>query len=437
MKTLARLGLLTAVLGVSSPVAAAQVSASATTVVLVRPEQQEARTGSATSAPLVELISLTAREDALGPVSDVRLQLVAFGRWDPLGIATEGAGADLQLGYVEGRALDRRLQLRAGRQLVFMGGSPRLVHLDGAQVDYRIVRSVGVRAYGGVPVVPAFGPRQGDLQFGGRAYWQPNWRSEVGASYTWGRLGETLNRSDVGVDGRYSPSLRLNVAGQFNWSLIENRIIEAQVTPQYRVLQNLDVHATLRRTAPDLWLPRTSILSVFSEEERDEAGLGAYWRPADRWSLSADARGLRFMDGNGVDGRVRAAWDVGAMKATTLIAEARVLQIPANGFVQTRVGVIQRVGSKLTVSAEGDVYFLDETINGDDQSYTVNATAAWKFLPGWRASLTGLAMASPTWERRFDVLGRVTYEFSAGSLRAAEPLPEGDGEDAAEKEEEE
>ncbi len=391
--------------------AAPRVDATSTTLLLSRPEI--VGTTPRASAPLLELMDLSASgiDTPLG--QDLRARVVAWGRWETLGTDGQALNGDVQLAYAEGSWAGRRVMLRAGRQLILEGTGMRALHVDGAFLDARIWRNFGVRVFGGAPVAPDFGPRPGDLITGARAYFAPSWGTEVGASYTFGLDRGLVSRHDVGVDGRWAvtPNLSANAYGSF--SLAEQRLIELDIGPRWVVLPNLELWTAFRRTAPDLWLPRTSIFSVFAEERRDELGAGVYWEPWSQLGISADLRGLQNEYGDGYDAGARVSLGIGARSRTRVTAQFRQLRIPDHGYLQTRLGISQKIWRELTATADGDVYFLDAPINGQDRSYSATATLGWTFLPGWRAGVTAIGTTNPTWESRLEVLAKLTYNFSS------------------------
>lgn len=422
---------LVAAMGLVPAARAATVEASATTVLIARP--QASRGVATPTAPLLELVDVSAKDIDWGPAQDVRVKLSAWGRWHVLGGLSEGSvgslrgpsaqdplGADLQLLYAEARVLDRRLHVRAGRQLIFDGATPRVVHVDGASLDFRIARGFGVRAYGGAPVVPLFGPRPADVQTGARVYYSPSFGNELGASYTYGFGLETfgaaaISRHEVGLDGRWAVRRDVLLTAAGIWSVADSRLVEAELMPRWFVRPDVELYAHLRRTAPDLWLPRTSILSVFADDERDEWGGGVYWAPMRRLSLTADGRYLRMVDGSGHDVRARGTYRLGFRNRAQVGAEVRQLRIPENGYVLGRVFATHRITEQLFVAGDADVYFLDAPINGETTSVAASASVGWRFLPGWRATVSGVAGADPTFARRFELLARVGYQFATTS----------------------
>src|SRR5262249_4343530 len=154
-------------------------------------------------------------------VADVRLRhvqdlrLVVAG-WGELTLASapalEGATGDLDLGFVDGKLFDRRLELRLGRQLVF-GGAARAQPMHGLSATVRVWRRIGLNVYGGEPVTPRFGVHQGDFMTGGRLFWRASIDSELGASFLEMLDGGLQARQDLGVDGRWRVGRSLTLTG--------------------------------------------------------------------------------------------------------------------------------------------------------------------------------------------------------------------------------
>src|SRR5262249_62018586 len=107
-------------------------------------------------------------------VQDTRIVLSA---WGSLTAAEQPAGndatGDVDLAFVEGTLAHRRVQLRAGRQLIF-GGAARALPLDGLDARSRLFDGVSVDVYGGVPATPRFAVSQGDAAAGGPRVLRPS-----------------------------------------------------------------------------------------------------------------------------------------------------------------------------------------------------------------------------------------------------------------------
>jgi hypothetical protein len=364
------------------------------------------------SVPLYEQLTLNVAGLRLHHVDDLTVVVRGWGEVELAGQyvpATGGGTGDLDVGFVEGKLLRRRLLLRLGRQLVFTGAA-RMQPLDGAAATVRFGSGVAATVYGGVPVTPRFGVHQGDAMTGGRLFWHPRYDSELGASFVEMVDGGRQARQDLGADGRWRPLRLLTVTAYALMSLLELRLAEADVAATVQPLGGLQLSIDYRRTSPDLFLPRGSILSVFSQASRDEAGGYAFWRPLSRLRLEGDWHAVLDDLGFGQRGGARATASLGPAFETTIAAEVRVLRLSgADGYVQGRLFAIQRLSSRLVATADVDVYTLSRAINGQTFSVTGAATLGWELSPHWRAVVAAMADSTPLVERRFECMAKLVW----------------------------
>jgi hypothetical protein len=384
------------------------IDATITTLVAGRQDPRDGNLYS--SVPVIQSVTLDVADVRLRHVQDLRLVVSGWGELT-LGAAPalEGATGDLDVGFVEGKLFDRRLELRLGRQLIF-GGAARAQPMDGASATVRLWRRVALNFYGGVPVTPRFGVHQGDFMTGGRLFWRPTVDTEVGASFLEMLKDGLQARQDVGVDGRWRVHRSLVLTGYALVSLLELRLAEGDLAAAWQPLSTLQIDASYRRTSPDLFLPRSSILSVFSQETRDEAGGSVWWRPISRLRAEADYYVILAEAGAGQRGGARVSASLGSAFTTTLAAELRFLSLAsANGYVQGRLYAIQRLSSAFVATLDLDLYSLEQPINGQHLSFTSAATLGWDISPRWRAVVTAIADTTPQVERRFECMAKLVY----------------------------
>src|SRR6185295_9689316 len=285
--------------------AAAGIEVSLVSYLSARPELRDGR--ALTAAPLLELVSVDAWGLSAPGVRDARVHVSTWGALGLLDLPARGSvSGDVDLAYAEGRLLEDHLRLVVGRQLI-AGGAARFLQLDGLFAEYSLARRLRVTAWGGAPVAARFNVRQGDAAAGGRVAWAPSWDSELGASYALVLDRGVVARSDAGVDGRWAPSNALWITGHALWSAAESRIVEAELAPHWRALPSLELALSARQVAPDLLVPRSSILSVFAEPERDELGAIAVWEVRPELAVTADARAAWLSGSPGGDAGARLA----------------------------------------------------------------------------------------------------------------------------------
>lgn len=385
---------------------AARADGSATTLFDSRPY---VRDGGHQDNSIYESFALSARADGSDWLQDVRIVARGWGRLTigPPFDEHRGAG-DLDSFFFEGRVLKRHLLLRVGRQLA-IGGAVRATQLDGIAADGVIDYGVGVQAWAGVPVQPRFAQASGDFLTGARVFWRQAFDSEVGASYVYALRRGYLARSDLALDGSWTPLRPVTVSGLLQWSLEEGRLAQARLQAVWQVSRKLQLVGDVQRTAPDLFLDRSSIFAVFSEERRDEAGGEIVYRPLQPLSLEADWHWLKVEGGHGHRGGARATYR--PPYGGSYGAELRLVTEPDNGYKLARLFGIRKLPRDITVTLDLDAYWLEREISAEKRSFVATLTGGWAFLPNWEAMLAGSFGTTPYFERRTEVIARLTYRF--------------------------
>jgi hypothetical protein len=369
-----------------------------------------------TVVPLYETVSLMASDLRVKYVDDFKIVISGWGLLSPWGDAGplpygDRYSGDLDLGFIEGKLWKRHIELRLGRQMVF-GGAARAVQMDGANLTFHIWRGLQLSLYGGAPVIPRFMTGRGDAMGGTRLSWKINYDSEVGISFQHiSDSGRTL-RQEFGGDFRVKAHRTLYFSGFAMMSTTELRLAEADLQVRYQPLLWLEVMADWRRTAPDLFLPVGSIMSVFATETRDEAGGSIYLRPLGRLRIEGDYHFEKDDAGYGHRGGARVTLALGPSWQTMIGAEARVLSLPINGYWQTRLFGVHSFRHNVTVTLDLDCYKLDRPINGETLSFTSAATLGWSFVQNWRVVVAGIADTTPYVSQRFEVIAKLTWDQS-------------------------
>jgi hypothetical protein len=366
-----------------------------------------------TVVPVYESVSLMASDLRLKYVDDLKIVISGWGLLSPWGDAPytgDRYSGDVDLGFVEGKLFKRHVELRLGRQLVF-GGAARAIQMDGGLITLPIWRGLAFSMWGGAPVIPRFMTGRGDALGGARLAWRLNYDTEVGLSFLHlSESGRTL-RQEFGGDARWRPLRSLTLSGVALMSTVEKRLAEADVQARWQPLLWVEVMADWRRTAPDLFLPRDSILSVFATETRDESGASIYVRPLNRLRIEGDYHFVHDDAGWGHRGGARVTTMLGRAFETQLGAEGRVLSLPINGYWQARLFGSHRVGA-IALTLDLDCYRLDRAINNQNLSFTGAATLGWSFVHNWRLVVAAIADTTPYVSQRFEVIAKLTWDQS-------------------------
>jgi hypothetical protein len=367
------------------------------------------RDGAHQDNSLYESFALSTRADGTDWMQEVRIVARGWGRLT-FGTAFDEHtwAGDVDSFFFEGRVLKRHLLLRVGRQLA-TGGALRATQVDGIAADGLIGYGIGVQGWAGIPVQPRFSQASGDFLTGGRLFWRQAFDSEVGVSYVYVLRKGYLARSDFAVDGSWTPLRSMTVSGLLQWNIPEERLEEARLQALVQVNRELQLVGDVSRTAPDLFLDRTSIFSVFSEEQRSEAGAEIVYRPLPPVSLEGDYHWLNVEGGHGHRAGVRATYRT--PRGTSYGAELRLLTEPDNGYKLARLFGIRKLPRNITVTLDLDAYWMEQAINTQKNSFVATLTGGWAFLPNWEAMLAGSLGVTPYFERRSELIARLTYRF--------------------------
>jgi hypothetical protein len=401
------------------------VDASSTSMLIVR---DLSRAGEVfTVAPAYELLSVSAR-DLQNPVAD-NLMLV-FSGW---GAASLGKNliwydttppehrvfGDLDLAYVQGEVLKRAVQLRIGRQLV-SGGVTRSLQLDGAEALVRLPYGFGVSAYVGSPVSQrfdargteaTFNPQRGTFAVGGRAYWTVAPWGEIGFSGV-----DIVDRGDpsrrqLGADARLTPWRPLTLLASGAYDLYENRWAEGTLVAQLQVIPKLLVSADARHVEPDLFLPRDSIMAIFSFERRNEVGGSLQYGPIKCLTFLVDYHYQKQVDaGAGHRTTGRATWQP-ASDTTVGVELGKLRAVDDNGYFHIRGFGSKRI-DRFTGTLDAQEYALDQSINGQKNSFVGTGTLGYLLGGGWAALVSGSGGVTPYYKSRFDLMAKLTYNQS-------------------------
>jgi hypothetical protein len=388
----------------AGPARAQVVDAASTTLLAGRADPRDGRVY--TAVPLYEIVSLELRDVRAPLVEDLRAVVSGWGSIDPAsGSSFDG---DLDVAYVEGGLFKHRLSLRAGRQLV-VGGAARLAPLDGLAARLRLWSGLHVDAFGGVPVTPRFGVRRGDAMAGGRVSYRFGFGTEVGLSFVHVHDHGRSARQEVAADARWDVLRTLALTGYAALSTLEARLAEADVAADWQPLGWIELRADYRRTAPDLFIPRSSIFSVFTTMSRDEGGASLFLRPLPRLRLEGDAHVIHDELGIGYRAFARVRARLGAAYQSSVGVEAGLLELPENGYARARLTATHAFLPELLLTVDGEAYFLDHGINAQRWSLSGAATLGWEFAAHWSAVAALIADTTPLVTERIEGMIKLVY----------------------------
>lgn len=380
-----------------------------------------------TVAPVYEMLTLAAR-DVQNPVAE-RLELVVSG-WGGANLGSNpwwngylnggAASGDLSLAFVKGEFGKGAVVARLGRMMVAGGGS-RMLYLDGAALAFRAPAGFSLSVFGGSPVSARFdyrggpydaNPVSGDVAAGGRLAWAHS-LIELGAWSTLAWDHGDVSRQDVGGDLRLSPLRWLDLLGYGGYALDRSQLAEASATAVIRASRTVQVSADYRYTVPSLLLSHDSILWVFTDSSREQAGANVRWNPVRAWTV--DLGGAYLVTENGARATARFTWRPDRRGAVGL--EASYLDTWDNAYLLGRLFGSRAFGP---VAATVDLQAMrfDRTVNGETSSLLGSASVGYPIASGLTATLGGSAGVTPWYKNRFDVLAKLVYQnFPAREVR--------------------
>jgi len=383
------------------------------------------------TATAYEILSLSARDVRTTFADDVGFVLKTWGaydiqdrRWDA---GTDGnLNADLVTAYVQGKLFDRRLTLRLGRTEV-TAGTARMIQIDGGEAIVLLPAGFRISGYAGAPVSQRFAARSGplswnpiggDLATGGRLGW--SWALpgsagrgiDVGASANYVSDAGNPVRQEVGADARVKPVDPVVITASGAYSVYDKRLAEVVANVGWTVSKPVLVEADYRFVAPDLFLARNSILSVFSAEERQIFGGGVTWF-AMRGLKVAGFYHVQLEPGAtedagkfvGSDASAKVEWQRGP---STAGVEAFYLDAFENGYTGGRLYGRRDFG-RAFATADVLAHFFREKVNGQSSAVTGTLTLGYELLRGLSAVASGQAGVTPYMEQTFEFMAKLVY----------------------------
>lgn len=409
--------------------------------------KQDPRDGTAyTVIPVYTVFNLQARKLKLHRRVDTDVVVSSWGKMDGAApVSGRLLNGDISLAYVDGK-VDLGT-VRVGRQLVF-DGVARGAHMDGVYLSARPFGKFGASVFAGIPVVPLLSEHLGQAMAGARASYMHSYDTQVGVSVLHMLDKGRHAAQHIGLDGRVAILPTLVLSGAVRWSTLQGsqtvfalwpkaaewrslevvdgvrdrmvpardgalrfipQLAEADVNVSWQPVREIQLSGVYRRTSPPLFIPRSSIFSVFSAEQRDQLGGAFAVTMNKRVTLDADAAALLMPAGWGFQGGLRALTEFNTFHTTTLGAQSRVLRVPTNGYVMGRLFGRQKIAPVFQTTVDADVYLLEKPVHGQRFTAMVAWTNGFMVMPGWDVSLQLAAGSSPLATARVEALARVAY----------------------------
>jgi hypothetical protein len=326
--------------------------------------------------------------------------------------AGDDATADVLVVAVHARDRARRREAMLGRFLV-SPGALRPVHLDGAAARIGLPWQGSVEVFGGMPVVPRFGPRAYDWLVGTRVSRAIGDWGSAGVAYAHRRDHGSLAGEELGFDVAGAPGERVDVAARVAYDLVNPGVSELHVSSGLRRGDFRGELFALHRS-PARILPATSLFSVLGDVPSRLVGSHVRWRAAPRLDVSGQA-GARAIGGElGADLALRALLRTDDRGAGAVSLELRRQSAPDGGWTGARAAARVPLDARLSLATELELVVPDEARGRGAVWPWALAALRWRLAPRWETAAALEASASGEHTYRVDALVRVSHEWEVG-----------------------
>lgn len=299
-------------------------------------------------------------------------------------------------------------QARLGR-FVLSTGAIRPVHMDGVETLVRSPSGATLELFGGMPVVPALGPRDFDWLAGGRvAQSLFDERLLAGLSYVHRRDEGQLDDEEVGADLSVLPLAWLGLHAVAAWDLVYDGLAEARLQADaHGQAASLQLFAS--EQVASRMLPATSLFSVVSTAPNRELGGDVSWNAFPRLDFGgtlaleeldesvgyrlALRSTLRFSDEDGGDVRV----------------EGTRRQLVSDGWTGATVTLDLPVSPRLRTSTSIELVAADEPRRRGALWPWTRLGASYALAERWTMAGAIGAKASPEAQSELYALLRLSY----------------------------
>ncbi len=361
-----------------------------------------------TFLPLYEHLALTVRDFEVDGLS---LHLAGYARHQlSSNFAGDVSRVEMTYGYLDYTTWDRRFNLRAGRQHIFAGVTSE--YADALVVQLNDIGDFGCSLFGGLPVLSIFEDKAGDSMYGGRAYYELFHVAEIGASALYSRENNDPDRFNLGLDYWVDPVGWLDVSGHLFYDFIYNELYDIAVLGRFRPTDDMRISVRYNGTTPSAFISKSSVLSVFSNEEVQEYGGSLHYYPGGRLAFRLD---YSFFDYDTGDD----AHEVGGQASYRCPNSDSVVGLGAsrtdaesNGYTGVRLFV--RKGTRVEgLYWDADVYtfFYDEEVGGKD--YSINAALDCSYRIKNNLEVVGAIEYStnPIFDEEVRAILKLTYDY--------------------------
>ncbi len=417
----ARTSVLAAILVLGATARAAEVRGTAQTLLTGR---QDPRAGDTVQVvPLYELLALEVSDLDLPGADRSRVVLQGWGRLQLGDDELNENSADLALLYLD--AQRGPLTLKLGRQHLPYGVA-RMDLVDGLDARLDFGAGFSAQAFGGWAVHPELRHRTDSWLAGGRVAYNLvsiDHLGEVGIGIAQRQQRGEWYRAEMGLDA-------FTVLGPTHWVGLavvapggeSITLVEARLAGTYRHSDELQLTLDGERVAPALFIPRTSIFSVFSNTAHDAYGAEASWTPGDFYRVHISGHAL-LLDTKyfGYRANLKAVTYREPSHRSLIGAEVRRLDEDDNGYVRGRLLTSLQIMEPLRIAADLFFYRFDAKVNGVDISTIGQLSAVYDVTSSIRLAATVAGGSTPWAKSQVEGMLRFAYGYEVDFAREMGP----------------
>jgi len=300
-------------------------------------------------------------------------------------------------------------QARLGRFIAGMGAVGP-VQIDGAELTFRPFSGSHLSVFGGMPVVPQFGPRKFDWLAGGRVGQELfDDRLGLGVSYLHRRDDGELDAEELGADASLRATSWLSFLATGSWSLIADGLAELRGSA-FLHDQGWQVELFGTRRIAARLLPATSLFSVIGAAASSSGGTEVSWRAFPRLQFGGTLALEGLDDELGYRAALRSTLSLADSGPGQIGVEAIRRKLADEGFIGGAIRVQVPLGSVVQAHATAELVAADQPRDRGELWPWLRMGASWTPSADWLVGGAVGLRATPEYERDVYAMLRVGYQ---------------------------
>lgn len=173
---------------------------------------------------------------------------------------------------------------------------------DGGEIYYPLTDWFDIDVYGGRRPYKYTEGADDTWLTGGRAGLNFARRSTIGLSWLLAKTDGQWDDQKIGGDWRFMPLDWLELSGFWGYDQISDEVFEIQTQAKASAARDLDFRFLYDYIIPGLYIPKSSIFSVYSLAEEESVAAQVVYRPGRQWTFLADITHIDYGNEGGMGG---------------------------------------------------------------------------------------------------------------------------------------